>query len=94
MPDASANGTHGESTAKVTENYPWANGGFISTEVLAVDSHNSPWVAGVVSVGHDQELTSADEQRAWNVLQLSENLGAGSGPAKKKEHVTTERGII
>lgn len=55
-----------------------------SAEVPAVDSHHSPWVASMVSVGHDQELTSADEQRAWNVLQLSENLGAGSGPAKKK----------
>lgn len=77
---------------RITHGLMW---GFISTEVLAVDSHNSPWVAGVVSVGHDQELTSADEQRAWNVLQLSENLGASSGPAKKKEHVTTsERGII
>lgn len=94
MPDASANGTHGESTSKVTENYPWANESFMSVEVPAIDSRHLPWVASVVSVGHDQELTSADEQRAWNVLQLSENLGAGSGPAKKNEHVTPERGII
>lgn len=65
-----------------------------SAEVPVVGSHHSPWVASMVSVGHDQELTSADEQRAWNVLQLSENLGAGSGPAKKNEHVTSERGII